>query len=99
MITLRRNPVLFLALNGSIPLSERIFFNDIVKHIQFSKDTLIDINLTPFDLAQETLKPEEMNYWELDKLVTTMYENGVYNKRWVVDLYFKSAFAWNAYIN
>ena len=29
MITLRRNPVLFLALNGSIPLSERIFFNNL----------------------------------------------------------------------
>ena len=70
----------------------RIFENNIPIYIT-SKDTLIDLNLTPFDLAQETLKPEEMNYWELDRFVSKMYENGLYEKRWVVDLYFKSAFA------
>ena len=73
--------------------SKRSFLNNEVKYIQSSLDTLIDINLTPFDLAQETLKPEEMNYWELDKFVKKMYENGLYERRWVVDLYFKSAFA------
>ena len=54
---------------------------------------MININLTPFDLAQETLKPEEMNYWELNRFVKKMYDNGLYESRWVVDLYFKSAFA------
>ena len=73
--------------------SERIFLNNTVEYTYLEKDTLIDINITPFDLAQETLKPEEMNYWELDKFVKKMYENGLYERRWVVDLYFKSAFA------
>ncbi len=72
--------------------SERIFIEDSIKYKK-STDTLININITPFDLAQETLKPEEMNYWELDRFVKKMYENGLYERRWVVDLYFKSAFA------
>ena len=73
--------------------SIRVFSNNTVKYAPSEKDTLININLTPFDLAQETLTPEEMNYWELDKFVKKMYENGLYEARWVVDLYFKSAFA------
>ena len=73
--------------------SERKFINNTIEYTYSKDDTLVNINLTPFDLAQETLKPEEMNYWELDRFVKKMYENGLYEKRWVVDLYFKSAFA------
>ena len=73
--------------------SIRNFKDNIPSFIHSNKDTLININLTPFDLAQETLKPEEMNYWELERFVNKMYENGLYEKRWVVDLNFKSAFA------
>ena len=73
--------------------SIRNFKSNNTIYSESDKDTLIDINLTPFDLAQETLKPEEMNYWELKRFVNKMYENGLYEKRWVVDLNFKSAFA------
>ena len=68
--------------------------NDSIIKYEQSKDLKIDIkNITPYQLAQEILKPEEMNYGELNKLVNTMHENGVYNNRWVVDLHFKLAFA------
>jgi len=67
--------------------------DSILQYIQ-KEDLEIDIhNIIPYYLIQETLKPEEMNYKELSKLVDTMHENGIYNSRWVVDLYFKSAFA------
>ena len=68
--------------------------DSITNYIKNDKYIEIDIkNLTPYQLVQETLKPDEMTYNELNKLVKTMHENGIYNKRWVVDLYFKSAFA------
>ena len=68
--------------------------DSITNYIKNDKYIEIDIkNLTPYPLVQETLKPDEMTYNELNKLVNTMHENGIYNKRWVVDLYFKSAFA------
>ena len=74
--------------------SERCFVVDIFTE---GEVIILDLNsiknLTPYQLVQETLKPDEMTYNELNKLVNTMHENGIYNKRWVVDLYFKSAFA------
>ena len=76
----------------------RTFAENSTTHHHSLGDTLININITPFDLAQETLKPEEMNYWELDKFVNKMYENGLYERRWVVDLYFKSAFACTSFL-
>ena len=71
----------------------RRFANDSTYYSNITKDTLIDINLTPFDLAQETLKPEEMNYTQLKRFINKMYSNGIYEARWVVDYHFKLAFA------
>ena len=70
----------------------RTFYPDSIKYIS-RKDTAININLTPFDLAQETLKPEEMNYWELKQFVSKLKDYGVRDPRWAVNMYFKPAFA------
>ena len=57
------------------------------------KDTILKLNFTPTDLTQTTVKPEEMNYWELKQLVNKLEQNGVKDPRWAVNMYFKPAFA------
>ena len=73
--------------------SERIFENNGITHNNSNRDTLIDINLTPYDLAKDNLKPEEMNYWDLNRFIKKMSQMSTPVTEWVVDLHFKSAFA------
>jgi len=57
------------------------------------KDSILKLNFTPTDLTQTTVKPEEMNYWELKKFVNKLEQHGVKDPRWAVNMYFKPAFA------
>ena len=70
----------------------RSWDND-VENIIISKDTSLNLNFDPIDLARELLKPEEMNYSELYKFVKKLKENGIHEPRWEVNLHFKTAFA------
>ena len=64
--------------------------------LTFSKsvqDSILKLNFTPTDLTQSTVKPEEMNYWELKQFVNKLEQHGVKDPRWAVNMYFKPAFA------
>jgi len=62
------------------------------------KDTILTLNFTPTDLTQSTVKPEEMNYWELKKFVNKLEQHGVKDPRWAVNMYFKPAFACTSFL-
>jgi len=62
------------------------------------KDTVLHLNFTPTDLTQSTVKPEEMNYWELKQFVIKLEQNGVKDPRWAVNMYFKPAFACTSFL-
>lgn len=64
----------------------------------FSSDTLINVNFSPVDLTKESVKPEEMNYWELAGFVEKLKLNGIKDPRWAVNLHFKTAFACTSFI-
>ncbi len=56
-------------------------------------DTLLKLNFTPVDLTSTSVKPEEMNYWELAGFVKKLKQNGIKDPRWEVNLHYKTAFA------
>lgn len=62
------------------------------------KDTVLQLNFTPTDLTQSTVKPEEMNYWELKKFVEKLEFYGVKDPRWAVNMHFKTAFACTSFL-
>ena len=62
------------------------------------QDTVLNLNFTPTDLTQSTVKPEEMNYWELKQFVNKLEQYGVRDPRWAVNMYFKPAFACTSFI-
>ncbi|HEY3295820.1 MAG TPA: LPS export ABC transporter permease LptG [bacterium] len=55
------------------------------------KDSLVraDLHITPMDLSQVTIEPEEMNYKDLKAMVGRLEISGVKAGKWVVDLAFK----------
>lgn len=63
-----------------------------------SKDTTLQLNFTPIDLTRELMKPEEMNYSELNNFVEKLKENGLNEPRWEVNLHFKTAFAATSFL-
>ena len=66
-------------------------FNDNNTYISLP-DSIININLNPVDLIQSTIKPEEMDYWSLSSFISRLKKNGREYEKWLVDLYFKTAF-------
>ncbi|NQU67597.1 MAG: YjgP/YjgQ family permease [Candidatus Marinimicrobia bacterium] len=64
----------------------------------FESDSLLTLDFTPVDLTAQSVKPEEMNYWELDAFVDRLNINGIKDPRWVVNLHFKPAFAFSSFI-
>jgi len=57
------------------------------------KDTLLSMLLHPDEIAEGNKRPEELNYYELEKRIKFLQENGVDATRWVVLRHFKIAFA------
>lgn len=72
--------------------------DDSLLYTSISKDTTLQLNFTPMDLTKESVKPEEMNYTELEEFVIKLEENGVREPRWAVNLHFKSAFACSSFL-
>ena len=66
--------------------------------IKSEQDTSLNLNFTPTDLTQTTVKPEEMNYWELQSFVQKLEQYGVKDPRWAVNMYFKPAFACTSFL-
>ena len=69
-----------------------------LRYSHSARDTLLYVNFTPVDLTTESVKPEEMNYWELSSFVKKLKQNGIKDPRWEVNLHFKSAFACSSFL-
>jgi len=78
---------------------ERIFIdNNQFLFSQYAKDTLIDLNFSSTDLTKESVKPEEMNFFELKEFVKKIKYNGINEPRWEVNMHFKTAFACSSFL-
>ena len=73
--------------------SIRNWSDDTLKFKKSVQDTILKLHFTPTDLTQATIKPEEMNYWELKQFVKKLEQYGVKDPRWAVNMHFKPAFA------
>ena len=71
---------------------------EFIKYGYSPSDTLIQMDFTPVDLTKQSVKPEEMNYWELKSFVERLRQNGILEPRWTVNLHFKPAFAFSSII-
>jgi len=72
------------------------FRDDKLDFIYQDRDTLVTMDFSPVDLTKESVKPEEMNYWELAQFVRKLKINGIKDPRWAVNLHFKLAFAFSS---
>jgi lipopolysaccharide export system permease protein len=79
-------------------VSERIL--DQGQEILTHRDSLIfsDSNITPDDLLDLEILPEEMNYNELNRLVDKMLTLGADARKWLVDLYMKISYPFANFI-
>ena len=71
----------------------RKWLSDTLLYTESKKDSTLKLNFTPTDLTQSSVKPEEMNYWELKNFVHRLEDYGVKDPRWAINMYFKPAFA------
>ena len=55
-------------------------------------DTILYLDIKPIDLIESRVKPEEMDYWTLKTFIDRLKSNGREHRKWLVDLYFKTAF-------
>ena len=55
-------------------------------------DTTLYLDIKPIDLIESRVKPEEMDYWTLKTFIDRLKSNGREHRKWLVDLYFKTAF-------
>ena len=76
----------------------RTFTTDSIIFHKSKIDTILKLNFNPTDLTQATVKPEEMNYWELKKFVAKLKSHGVNDPRWAVNMHFKTAFACTSFL-
>ena len=78
--------------------TKRLFKNDTMNYKSIKKDTVLNLNFSPLDLTKESVKPEEMNYFELNEFVKKLKSNGLKEPKWEVNLHFKSAFACSSFL-
>ncbi|MFQ5584485.1 MAG: LptF/LptG family permease [Calditrichia bacterium] len=57
-----------------------------------------DTQIHPEDLMEMQLKPEEMNYSELNRFIDRMFDLGADVRKWLVDLYMKIAYPFSNFI-
>ena len=55
-------------------------------------DAILHLDIKPIDLIESRVKPEEMDYWTLKTFIDRLKSNGREHRKWLVDLYFKTAF-------
>ena len=78
--------------------TKRIFNKNQIHFSSIPKDTSLSLNFSPIDLTRESVKPEEMNYFELLDFVKKIKSNGLKEPKWEVNLHFKSAFACSSFL-
>ena len=61
-------------------------------------DSIFNFDIEPMTIIQKTVKPQEMNYWDLKKFVDKIEDNGIRDPRWAVNLNFKTAFAFSSFL-
>jgi len=61
-------------------------------------DTIMTLDFRPDDIANTVMKPEEMNYRELQKFIDRMKFSGNDSKKWEVNLHYKTAFSMTSLI-
>jgi len=66
-------------------------FND-QRMFKIIPDSTLALNLTPIDLVQSNIDPNEMNYWTLKLYIDRLKKNNRNHQKWMVDLNFKIAF-------
>lgn len=71
----------------------RKWLGDSLIYKKWEQDTTLSLNFTPTELTQASIKPEEMNYWELKRFVNKIDQYGIKDPKWAVNMHFKSAFA------
>lgn len=71
---------------------------DALIYSESKNDSVIHLKFTPTDLTQASVRPEEMNFWELRKFVKKLNEYGVKDPRWAVNMHFKPAFACTSFL-
>ena len=74
-------------------------FSDSTEQV-VNEDTLwyTDTQISPDDLLDLQIKPEEMNYAELNRFVDKMLYLGADARKWLVDLYFKISYPFANFI-
>ena len=71
---------------------------DSLLYQSFEQDTSLILNFDPIELTKATVKPEEMNYWELKYFVNKLHQYGIKDPKWAVNMHFKSAFACTSFL-
>ena len=78
--------------------TQRIFYKKNKYSYSAKSDTSIKIDIDPTTIIQKTIKPQEMNFWDLQKFVKRIKNNGINDPRWEVNLHFKTAFAFSSFL-
>ncbi len=73
-------------------VTERILQDTAEQVIHHDSLKYADSRITPEDLIDLEIQPEEMNYAELNRFVDKMLELGADARRWLVDLYMKISY-------
>ena len=64
----------------------------------WEQDTTLILNFDPIELTKTSVIPEEMNYWELKNFVHKLYQYGIKDPKWAVNMHFKSAFSCTSFL-
>ncbi|MGH1365679.1 MAG: LptF/LptG family permease [Calditrichia bacterium] len=76
----------------------REFTDSLETMMNFDSLLYADTRIFPEDLLELQIKPEEMNYFELDKFVSGLAEIGADSRKWLVDLYMKISYPLASFI-
>lgn len=75
-----------------VDVTERAFTDSTEQMARFDSLIYKNSHITPEDLTELEIQPEEMNYVELNRFVDKMLALGADARRWLVDLYMKISY-------
>tara|TARA_Y100001934_G_scaffold260612_1_gene333046 strand:- start:3055 stop:4134 length:1080 start_codon:yes stop_codon:yes gene_type:complete len=79
--------------NNNTWIAENLIYREFDNNVfSIIPDSTISIEITPIDLVQSNIDPDEMNYWSLKTYIERLKKNNRNYKKWLVDLNFKTAF-------
>ncbi|MEJ2634327.1 MAG: LPS export ABC transporter permease LptG [Calditrichia bacterium] len=81
-----------------LDVTERLFTDSSEKFSQYDSLTYAKSSITPEDLVDLEVQPEEMNYVQLNHFVDKMLNLGADARRWLVDLYMKISYPFANFI-